>query len=294
MIRMFLWQMYLDVEITNLGISLVEIDKLLDENPASYVESCHHPFEHIYFFQFIQSLMGTALLVHYKSREEVHSSEGLTSYIFQKFLLERLFVKAGCHRGRCLFEFKDVLPIKNVYALYLRLGEPHTARQFLNVACTKKGEEPPCYRAWSGNKESLIANFLGNNVNAVGHNFLYIPEKEVVGEQPEEYLNEIEEIDPYFQDLSTLRILGPKIIVQCLYTVCPAIIQNNLICTMDYSMTFLEFYEVLICCALSVLAKIRKKKIFIKKLFTEEPKAEDIADLDTSSRKGSAKLKRKK
>lgn len=77
--------------------------------------------------------------------------------------------------GRCLFEYKNILSIKNVYSLYLKLGQPHTARTFLNAACSKKWEDPPCYKAWSEKKCLSVTNSLGRNLNIIGHNFLYIP-----------------------------------------------------------------------------------------------------------------------
>ncbi|XP_044750320.1 uncharacterized protein LOC123310743 isoform X2 [Coccinella septempunctata] len=294
MIRMYLWQLYLDIGITKIGISLVETDRLLDENPSSFVESCHHPFEHIYFFQFIQSLMGTALLVHYKSREEVHSSEGLMPYIFQKFLLERVFVLAGTHRGRCLFEYKDMLAMRNVYALYLKLGQPHTARTFLNAACTKKGEDSPCYKTWSENKCRSVTNTFGQNVNIIGHNFLYIPEKGEIGASTEKSIDIPEDADPFYQDLAAFRVLGPKVVTKCLSTICPSILKNGIICNMDYPMTFLEFYEVLIICALLLVARTKKKMELYKKLPSRTNRTEEDEPQEAELRKSSGKLKKKK
>ncbi|KAK9869387.1 hypothetical protein WA026_003144 [Henosepilachna vigintioctopunctata] len=297
MIRMFLWQLYIDIGMTERGISLVEIDKLLSENPASYVESSHNPFEHIYFFQFIQSLLGTAFLMHQKIREmveELRSSDGLTPYIFENFLLKYVFVHAGSHKGRCLFEFKDVLPMKNVYSLYLKLGEPLTARAFLNTLCTRKHEEPPCYKAWSGNSESLKHIKMGHNVNAVGHNFLFIPEEEEIGKVPEEPITDFAEEDPFFQDLSKFRVLGPKVVVECLCSVCPPIKHDGIICNINYPMTFLEFYEVLICCTLLTIARFKKKKELLKKFPVDNLKSDDDFDIESGSRKESIKLKKKK
>lgn len=295
MIRMFLWQFYLDIGITKIGIPLVEIDKLLDENPASFVESCHHPFEHIYFFQFIQSLMGAALLVHHKSREEIQSAEGLTPYILQKFLLDRVFVYAGSHTGRCLFEYKDILSIKNVYALYLKLGEPHTARTFLNATCTKKEEEPPCYKSWSKNKCLHVSKSLGKNINIVGHNFFYMPEKEAIGEAVQEPMEIPENVDPFFQDLTAFRELGADVVAKCLCTICPPILKNGIICNMDYCLTFLEFYEVLIVCALMLIVRTEKKKEVFRLLKSKETKSEEMEETqDLHLRKSSGKLKKKK
>lgn len=38
--------------------------------------------------------------------------------------------------------YLDLAPIKAVYELYKKIGEPHTARTFLRHSCSKKGESP--------------------------------------------------------------------------------------------------------------------------------------------------------
>lgn len=105
-----------------------------------------------------------------------------------------------------------------------------------------------------------------------------------------------EKADPFYQDLSTFRELGAKVITKCLCDICPPILKNGILCNMDYYMTFLEFYEVLICCTLLLVARTKKKQELFRHLSSiEKKKAEEMDDTqDVELRKSSGKLKKKK
>lgn len=61
-------------------------------------------------------------------------------------------------------------------------------------------------------------------------------------------------------DLITFRKLGAKKIVQCLAEVCPLIMQDGLIVNLEYPLSFLEFYDVLLLCAHALVKKRRRKE----------------------------------
>lgn len=66
--------------------------------------------------------------------------------------------------------------------------------------------------------------------------------------------------DPFFKDLITFRRLGIKTIVQCLAEVCPQICQDGMVVMIDYPLSFIEFYEVLLLCAYKLVDRKQKQK----------------------------------
>lgn len=66
--------------------------------------------------------------------------------------------------------------------------------------------------------------------------------------------------DPFYQDLYVFRKLGAKKIVQCLTETCPLISSEGVIINMEYPLSFLEFYEVLLLCAKSLVEKEQQIK----------------------------------
>ncbi|RZC33720.1 radial spoke head 10 -like B-like [Asbolus verrucosus] len=143
LIRMFLWQFYRDVEVYKRGLSLVDTDLILANNPKSSVENIHYPFEPIYFWQFLMSLVGVALMT--SSLDDTFDSStqgGVMAYIIKKFFEKTVFARQLDIKDSLMFTYMDLVPIKDVYLLYQKLGEPHTAKAFLRHTCTRKGEVP--------------------------------------------------------------------------------------------------------------------------------------------------------
>lgn len=48
--------------------------------------------------------------------------------------------------------------------------------------------------------------------------------------------------------------------MKCLAEVCPKICQDGMVVTIDYPLSFLEFYEVLLLCTYKMAEKIQKQK----------------------------------
>lgn len=174
-----------------------------------------------------------------------------------------------------LFEFRDLLPIHAVYRVYLELGEPHTARDFLKATCVRKGSEPPCYlkRATSSMQTCKISN-NGYNAVPIGFDIMFMPEgscplliaisgaiTNLVSETERYEASEpVEHEDPFFNLLVTLRKLGIRKVVQCLAEVCPQVCQDGMVVWIDYPLSFLEFYEVLLLCAYKIVDAHQKEK----------------------------------
>lgn len=58
MIRLYLWQLYNDCNIHEKGLTLYDIDILFYQNREWHAKKPHDPFEKIYFWQFLHSLLA--------------------------------------------------------------------------------------------------------------------------------------------------------------------------------------------------------------------------------------------
>ncbi|XP_068903322.1 radial spoke head 10 homolog B-like isoform X2 [Tenebrio molitor] len=251
LIRLFLWQLYQDIDISRSGISLAGTDLILGENPNSCVENVHCPFEPIYFWQFLMSLVGVALST--ISLEEIYdtssSQGGVSSFVVKKFFDEVLFAKPSDHRDTLLLNYLDLAPIKAVYALYQKVGEPHSARTFLQNSCTRKGELPLlCH----------LEMHLRPADSQFGANF--VPLAQYITFDVHKPVEMDEWAKHRWATLFDLRHLGAKNIVRCLAKVCPLIVQEDRIVNMDYPLTFLEFYQTVLTCIFTVLELEMKKE----------------------------------
>ncbi|KAJ8933706.1 hypothetical protein NQ314_013836 [Rhamnusium bicolor] len=237
--RIFLWQLLRDIKLTHQGVSLVEADLFLADNPSSCIESNHYPFEPIYFWQFLQSLFGCSwlLLLSTKNQKYDHFTSGIISKIFKEFLEENVFPNAGKFQGSSLTEYKDLVPIQCVYELYLKIGEPHSAREFLYFTCTKKNKDPPCCAVLNEDiKPKTITD--GNNAVPIGYQIIYLQVKEDQVASRIEPPTEEENIDAFSKSLYTFRKLGKKKIMQCVTKICPRIYSADGKVNMDYKLSF--------------------------------------------------------
>lgn len=210
-----------------------------------------------------------------------------------------------------LFEFRDLLPIHDVYKSYCKLGEPHTARDFLKATCVPKGSEPPCYLKGRNQTQTKpqtlkLTTRRGFNAVPVGLNIMFLPEgnlellviricqmyfwNEIAETEEYQPIVETEYEDPFFDNLITLRRLGIKTIVRCLAEVCPKIYQEGMVVNIDYPLSFLEFYEVVLLCAYKIVdKKQREKEALEQQLRLEEalespPQTERVAVIASERR----------
>ncbi|KAG5896837.1 hypothetical protein JTB14_032077, partial [Gonioctena quinquepunctata] len=287
LIRLFLWQLFRDLRLAQEGVSLVEADEFLYNNPASCVETLHYPFETIYFYQFVQSLVGFSWLLFLKKVEKgVAFTTGCIVKIFKEFLENTLYLYAGEIKGSVFTENLDVVPITAVYRLYLSVGEPVSVRAFINATCTKKYSDPPCYQNIRTGPEK---NNPKNGYNAVpmGHEIYYVPDarSDASNVEPDEYS------DTFKKTLHTFRTLGKKSILNCLTVVCPKIVNHHQNINWSYKLTFLEFYEVILLCN---YAKAEEYRVSEEKSLREYQKANAERRSSFTSRPRTRETKRKK
>ncbi|KAJ8978765.1 hypothetical protein NQ317_017488 [Molorchus minor] len=260
LIRLFLWQLLRDIGLPHQGITLVETDLFLANNPSSCVESDHYPFEPIYLWQFLQSLIGCCWLLFLQTKEEKFDcyTNGIIAQMFRQFLEYTVFPNAGKFEGSALTDYKDLLPIKPVYKMYLNIGEPHTVRDFLYQTCAKKGKNPPCYAAIKDDTKLRKQN--GNNAVMLGHKIMFLEGK------PNLLMNILHPVlllkkkntDLFSVSLYTFRSLGKRKIVYCMAKVCPKIFTDDGSVDMEYKLTFLEFYEIVLQCTYEKVERKRR------------------------------------
>ncbi|CAG9825250.1 unnamed protein product [Phaedon cochleariae] len=301
LIRLFLWQLMRDIHLAQEGVSLIESDLILSKNLASCVETDHFPFETIYLYQFVQSLVGCSWLMYLAEKLtcSVIFGNGFVAHIFKEFLEEYVYPNAGNFTGSVLTDNKDKVPITAVYNLYLSLGEPLSVRTFLNSTCTKRGVDPPCYYAINSESNKKILKD-GYNAVSVANEIHYLPATDANDDDDsliKENMNVMNKSrDPFYRTLYTFRTLGKRTLTHCLARLCPKIIGPNLMTDLSYKLTFLEFYEALIKCALMKAEETRRDQELqlreCQKLITEQKMS--VSQLSKTKERVGKKKKSKK
>lgn len=273
LIRMFLWQMYRDIGLVEMGYSLIELDSVAAEHPDSGIEDEHCPFENIYLWQFIQTLLCVSFHVctHFKL-VNIRKGIGLVALIFSRFLSELCLpnmgkrkenfpIGQGPNAGKCLFEYRDLLPIESVYQFYKSYGEPHSVRTFLKNTCVKKGKCVPCYlKSYPDEGVAVVRN--GVNIASFLNGVFYLTEDDPKFSYKEQLPPPD---DPFYQTLYLFRSLGPKKIVQCVSSVCSCVVREGLIVNMEYDLAFIDFYDIILALTYALIDKQKKLEAKMKR-----------------------------
>ncbi|GLV42379.1 uncharacterized protein CBL_03116 [Carabus blaptoides fortunei] len=299
MIRLFLWQLYRDCKIPDEGVSLTETDNLLTEHCETEIEKLHCPFELIYFWQFLHSLISVAYRLYIDDCVNfVH--EGILKTAFNRFLEKNIFPNIGKHTGSVLFDYRDLLPLKNVYQWYQTFGEPHTVLSFIQNTCNiEKSGKVSCL---TRNFEKIFG-LNSKNIIAVGRNLVYL----------EEHFDDYDDAIPKSREakklsreslcckLSFLHTLNIKTIFKCIKTLLPHMVQHNEIVNINYPLIFLEFYELVLMCAQKVVDKekrnaeeARVKEEIVHLLEESESIVEDVTDDKKRRRSKKNMIKKRK
>ncbi|XP_069674189.1 uncharacterized protein [Periplaneta americana] len=269
-------------------------NRILAENTTSYVDSVHEPFERILFWQFLQYLLEVSWLLYASKGIGYKGAPGILGSAFIKLVREDILPNAGNHEGKALFKYRDILPLEAVLMLYKNIGQSHSARDFLIKTCIRKGESIP----WPLSEENFAPCWYpdhirnGKNAMYIGGYVIYLP-----GPEPITYSKTIPEDrnppqdsqlpmdDPLATQLISFCKLGPTKVTDYLTEVCPAIISEDLICNMDYKLTFLEFYEVLLLCAEGLLRMQATEATKLAKLEVKNQYDSNVTAEDTKTTK---------
>lgn len=98
LIRLFLWKFYWDCNLNAKGLTLVEIDNIFHSNPDWCCKSPHHPFQKIFFWQFIHTLIAIAYKLYPRKALPGPRPDTLVATAFRKFMEED--VLPGCNKPR--------------------------------------------------------------------------------------------------------------------------------------------------------------------------------------------------
>lgn len=99
LIRLFLWKFYWDCNINAKGLTLVEIDKMLHSIPACRCKSPHNPFQKIFYWQFIHSIVAIASKLYARKELPGAKPDTIVATAFRKFMDED--VLPGCQQPWC-------------------------------------------------------------------------------------------------------------------------------------------------------------------------------------------------
>ncbi|CAH2007284.1 unnamed protein product [Acanthoscelides obtectus] len=320
MVRLFLWQLLRDVNIQKF-VSLVDYDNFMYANPCScYEYGPHYPFEHIFFWQFLQCLVVAAWQYYLNRCHPAGISmgdmlppgsavdelgTGFVSQIFKRFLEYVISPNSDSIKGVALTRYKDVLPLDGAYNLYLSLGEPHTVNMFLNSSCPNEGVQIPCYIGIQPEcdpiKDGFNATLLGEKPSYVG--VRCTPLEKIIEKEDTNDLwfnldrcqspKRTKETDEFYRSLYTFRDLGRTTIVKCVHKVCPMVEKPK---TFKYKLTFLEFYEILFECSHCKVEQIRENNMeYLKMKLIEDILSKRPSECtSTKSSKGLKSSKRSK
>ncbi|KAM3964824.1 uncharacterized protein ACR2FA_001219 [Aphomia sociella] len=241
LIRLYLWQFYFDCNIHEKGLTLVEIDRTFNKNPEWLARSAHNPFEKIYFWQFLHSLISVASNLYAKRKLPDTKPDTILASAFRTFMEKDVLLGAGRRKGRLASGYGSYIPLNGLYDLYYKLGEPHTVRTFL-CAVRRPSHyvdlpQPDLIDAPENNLP------LGRNVYIFGDEFIYTTD--------EQMLYENEDYDEDRADLKLFNFgnLSSKTIIKIFGRIFPQLYENGKIMTLDIEITFFEFFETFVTCA---------------------------------------------
>ncbi|XP_053606636.1 radial spoke head 10 homolog B-like isoform X2 [Plodia interpunctella] len=263
LIRLYLWQLYFDCNIHEKGLTLVDIDMMFFENPEWLARSPHNPFEKIYFWQFIHSLLTVANRLYAQKQLPGPKPDTILASGFRKFMEKDVLVGAGRCRGRLAKGYASFIPLKALYNLYRRLGEPHTLRQFLQAI-----RFPPHCLEYP--QPELLEPFedaltLGRNAYIYGDDMTFITGENVS-------LQETNLSSDYAGLLLfNFANLSSKAIVIIFSRIFPGVVTKTKkrIKNLETNMTFYEFFEAFVACAEESI-RVKEEELRWREKFASE------------------------
>ncbi|XP_017792631.1 PREDICTED: radial spoke head 10 homolog B-like [Habropoda laboriosa] len=208
MTRLCLWQMWRDCGIHRKGLSLIEIDDYIAKNETTLMKDPHHPFEKIEIWQFLHALLEISwhLYTKYDDVETVEMNGKLAGGL-HKLLENNIYPQAGNHVGTT-----DLQPLPTI--------------------------------------AEAIKNFPdGINSVTIGEKVSYLLKLDEILASPHCTIDVSRKNDDNTDNrLLVYKQLEASKMVEIMTLICPEIkdANNSIIKNMDYKLTFLEFYEIIL------------------------------------------------
>ncbi|XP_034188696.1 uncharacterized protein LOC117608151 isoform X2 [Osmia lignaria lignaria] len=302
MSRLCLWQLWSDCGIHKKGLSLIEIDNYIAKNKITFVQNPHDPFEKIEIWQYLHALLEVSWHLYTKFGDiETEEINGKLAGGLHNFLKNDIYPHTGNHIGSLCQENQDLLPIYAVFKLCKRIGYPFSMKDLLQTMCVLNDTTDP---QTSITTETIKSLSNGINCTIIGEKINYLLKSDDIfmESQCTIQVSRNDENDHLSHGLSVFGELGPSKLLEIMALICPAIkdIETDMIINMDYELTFLEFYEIILEATKQLLVK---KKLQMKELETEDAssqknnnlqKIENFTTIKRSSVRKSFKINKNK
>ncbi|XP_014608860.1 PREDICTED: uncharacterized protein LOC106789285 [Polistes canadensis] len=268
MIKLTLWQLWRDCNINIKGFSLIEIDNYLAENESSFIKKPYYPFEQIEIWQFLHALLEVSWRIYYWQNNQIKVKikkqweHGVLAKCLNEFLTHDVYPNVGNFIGVIPREYNIFVPINPIYKLYKKIGYPPTAIDLLiaSIKNRKIGTNISSIAQTTLIKPEYIFN--GLNCVIIGERIHFFSRGDKPFMQTNHKMQRIEKWQSNnTRELFSFQELGPTKIIQIMTRVCPLIKDNDhqTILNMNYLLTFLEFYEIILQAA-KCIVKSRKNK----------------------------------
>ncbi|KAI4494195.1 hypothetical protein M0802_009064 [Mischocyttarus mexicanus] len=267
MIKLTLWQLWRDCNINIKGFSLIEIDNYIAENESSLIKKPYYPFEKIEIWQFLHALLEVSWRIYYWKNNQIKLKRqwehGVLAKCLNEFLTHDVYPNIGNFIGVIPREY-NILPIYSVYKLYKQIGYPPTVTDLLiaSVKNRKAGANVPSIAQTT----LIVPEYIFNGLNSViiGERICFISRDD----KPLMQTNcKMQTIDKWQsnneKELFVFQELGPTKIVEIMTKVCPSIKDNDdkTILNMNYLLTFLEFYEIILQAAKCIVESKKNENV---------------------------------
>ncbi|KAI5633946.1 hypothetical protein NE865_13312 [Phthorimaea operculella] len=265
LIRLYLWQFYYDCDMHEKGLLLAEIDEMFARNRNWLSKTPHGPFESVYFWQFINSLISVACRLYAKRNLPGPRPDTVVAIAFREFMDNDALPNLGRCKGYLPQSFGSYVSLQALYKLYQELGEPHTVRQFLCAVnqsphLTVDLPEPDLVET----PDELLP--LGRNAYVVGDELTFLSEDSGNFSRPKHRNLPDYEIRKAMR-LYNFGNLSSKTVLKIAATIFPGVYENQTtLMDVDSKMTFFEFFQMCIACSEESI-RVKEEEMRWRELF---------------------------
>ncbi|KAJ0181931.1 hypothetical protein K1T71_002653 [Dendrolimus kikuchii] len=242
LIRLYLWQLYFDCNVHEKGLYLIEIDNIFYRNPEWIARTPHNPFEKIYFWQFLHSLISVASRLYTKRTIPSVKPDTILANALRTFMERDVLPSSGRRKGHLAAGYASFVPLRGTYELYRSLGEPHTVRTFLCAVRRPPHDldyiQPPLVELTDDKVP------LGRNVYIFGDEITFITDDNI-------NTNGCDDCSEEYKKLKLFNFgnLSSRAVIKIFSRVFPELSNHDKIMNLDIEITFFEFFEAFISCA---------------------------------------------
>ncbi|RZF41571.1 hypothetical protein LSTR_LSTR000285 [Laodelphax striatellus] len=245
-IRLFLWQLLRDCKIQLTQKSIAEFDILVKNNPFSFIKDHRNPFERLSFFQCLHYLIEIAWQLYGRYGERHPKTPGALASALEKFIIGDMKRCMGNNSGLALNDSRNLCFMREIFGLYQSFKSDLTARKLLMTILN-----------WEKNSHLKDIQEMSYDIikqfDALDFNFNKSCDIE-------ENLKKSKSEPAKIMCLAYLGNVNSRIAIKCILHICPKIKTSNRFYNMDYKITFLELYEILLSCAVECSESKKKKE----------------------------------